>query len=332
MTSLSRPSRRGGKLLGLVGLLLAFALPLAPLQAQQRATTPSAAARALVCPPAGSAPACIDWQNGLARASGEAVPASWAKSQAQKRLSAAQAARIVAQRQLLELIQGVRINAQSTVAQAMLQDDTIRTQVQGRLLGVRQIGDTEYLPSGIARVRIETRLNEVIPPQLVLTADQRTASTGASPAGTSSAAASSAAASLSGVPLAEWPETPRIPRGSGIEVGRAYSGLIVDARGLNLVPALAPRLIDPEGMEVYGAAYVSREFLLQDGMVGYAKSIETARQNPRIGASPALIRGRQAHGANPTDVSVSHEDAQALRHVGRRQSFLRQGRVIFVLD
>jgi len=37
-----------------------------------------------------------------------------------------------------------------------------------------------------------------------------------------------------------------------------FSGLIIDCRGLHVKPALAPKIVDEEGREIYGSAYVTR--------------------------------------------------------------------------
>ena len=41
---------------------------------------------------------------------------------------------------------------------------------------------------------------------------------------------------------------------------------IIDAKGLNAKPAMSPKVVDENGQEVYGSAYVSREFAVQQGM------------------------------------------------------------------
>ena len=41
-------------------------------------------------------------------------------------------------------------------------------------------------------------------------------------------------------------------------------------------PALSPRILDETGIEVYGSAYVSREWAIKNGVVGYSKDITAA--------------------------------------------------------
>jgi len=73
---------------------------------------------------------------------------------AQAKLLALRAAKVDALRNLLETIRGVRIDARTTVKDFLTQHDEIRTQVEGRIRGVRVIQE-RVLPSGIAEVDME---------------------------------------------------------------------------------------------------------------------------------------------------------------------------------
>jgi hypothetical protein len=117
-----------------------------------------------------------------------------------------------------------------------------------------------------------------------------------------------------------------------VDTRQTYSGLIIDARGTGVLPAMSPKVIDPEGREIYGSAYVSRDFAVQQGIVGYAKSVDAARQNDRVKGNPLVIKGLESKGQNKADVVISAEDANALRDIAQNQNFMRQTRVMIVLD
>ncbi len=249
--------------------------------------------------------ACVDWSNGLAIAVGSGAPASWARTPAQKNISATRAARLDAARNLLELIKGINLTSSSNIQGAMVANDTVQTSIQGRLFGIRPVEQPRYFSDGSVRVKLEARLWEVVPEELYH--DQQ------------------------GPPRALGP--PRgSPAGSPIDPERAYSGLIIDARGTGAKPAMAPKVYDPEGREVYGSAYVSREFAVSQGMVGYAKSLEQARGTDRVRGNPAVIEALEAKGANQADLVIPQADADALRAISEQQTFLREARVMIVLD
>ncbi|MDP7157280.1 MAG: hypothetical protein QF922_03535, partial [SAR324 cluster bacterium] len=80
--------------------------------------------------------ACIDWDRQLIIAEGIGVPAQTAKSVAQKNATAERAARLDAARNILEMAKGVNLSSATTLKDAMLQDDTVRTRIQGMLYGL----------------------------------------------------------------------------------------------------------------------------------------------------------------------------------------------------
>jgi hypothetical protein len=67
-------------------------------------------------------------------------------------------------------------------------------------------------------------------------------------------------------------------------------------------------------------------------MVGYAKSMEQARQSDRVQGNPAVVKAVEAKGANKADLVLSQADADALRTLAQQQTFLREARVMVVLD
>jgi hypothetical protein len=248
---------------------------------------------------------CVDWEQGVAYANGSGAPASWAQTAAQKNLSAQRAARLDAARNLLELVRGISISADTSIGQAMVQSDRVQTAIQGKIAGLRLIGDPKYFSDGSIQVKMAARLREIVPEEIY----------------------------LSGPPQQLGPPT-QIGGGAAarVDTKQTYSGLIIDARGTGILPAMSPKVIDPEGREVYGSAYVSREFAVQQGIVGYAKNVDAARQNDRVKGNPLVIKGLEAKGQNKADIVISAEDANALRDIAQNQNFMRQTRVLIVLD
>ncbi|MBI4081263.1 MAG: hypothetical protein HY423_01500 [Candidatus Lambdaproteobacteria bacterium] len=249
---------------------------------------------------------CVDWANGFAIAVGSGAPAAFANTAAQKNLTARRAARIDASRNLLELIKGLNISSQTSMKQAMIENDQVASSIEGRLYGVRELGQPKFFSDGSIQVKVEARLYEIVPAELY-------------------------AGKEGGAPrLLEAPGGPI--GGSRIAPGTTYSGLVIDARGTGIVPAMSPKVYDPDGREVYGSAYVSRDFAIKQGMVGYVKSVEAAQTNDRVKGNPALIKAVKSQGANNADLVVSKEDADGLRAASQGQTFLREARVMIVLD
>jgi hypothetical protein len=112
----------------------------------------------------------------------------------------------------------------------------------------------------------------------------------------------------------------------------AYTGLVVDARNLGTQPAMVPRILDENGRDVYGPAFASREYAVQKGMSGYETDFSAATENPRVGDAPLVVKGLRTEGRGRCDIVVANVDADKIRKSSEHLLFLRQCRVIIVLD
>jgi len=110
-----------------------------------------------------------------------------------------------------------------------------------------------------------------------------------------------------------------------------YTGLIFDARGSSFVPSASVKIQDEDGREVYGSAYVSKEWAEKQGIVGYAKTLDDARANPRVAGSPLVVKALRAAGPNNKDLVISNEDARKIRDLARNFNFLDQAKVLVVV-
>jgi hypothetical protein len=112
----------------------------------------------------------------------------------------------------------------------------------------------------------------------------------------------------------------------------AYTGLIVDARGIGAQPAMVPVLLDENGKEVYGPAFVSREFAVQQGVCQYLSILGDSANLVRVAPKPLLVKGLRTRVEGGCDIVISNADASRLRGVSSHLSFLKQCRVIILMD
>ena len=113
---------------------------------------------------------------------------------------------------------------------------------------------------------------------------------------------------------------------------KIFSGLVVDARGTKLLPAMAPTIMDENGKEVYGAAFVSREFAVQKGMSKYVKDIKAAQTDSSVAHNPLTVKGLRSDAIVPSGIFISNADASKIRSASEHLSFLKRCRVIIVMD
>ena len=234
----------------------------------------------------------VNWSKHVIRATGSGAPNPSAPNVAVARLGAERAAKADALRNLLETVKGVRIDSETTVVNAMTQSDVIHSRVQGFIRGARVV-DKRYFSDGAVEVDIE-------------------------------------------MPLTGEFANSLLPATGGLSVpsmgNPVYTGLIIDTKGLELRPAMSPKVLDEDGREIYGSAYVSREFAIQQGIVGYARDIEAARQNERVADNPIIVKGIKTDGPGNSNVVIRNQDANMLRDSSRNLSFLSQCRVLLLVD
>ena len=268
----------------------------------------------------------VDWTSQIVRSTGIGAP-NVNQPLPQQRAGALRAARLDALRNLLETVKGINLNSETLVENAIVKNDQIMTRVDGAVHGFRVV-DTRYMSSGDVEVDVEVPLtgllSDALLPQsfgggVLMAAGQQFCPTCGQP----------------------WPAGRPIPSGvtlTGGEAdfettsGEAVSGLIVDARGLGLRPAMAPRILDGQGNEVYGSKFVSRDYAVDIGMVGYEKDVNRAAKNERVASTPMVVKGVEASGPNKTDVVVGAADVAKIQNTAVNANFLQHCKVMFVLD
>ena len=113
---------------------------------------------------------------------------------------------------------------------------------------------------------------------------------------------------------------------------QGYTGLIVDARGLGLKPALAPRLLDEQGHELYAGAVLAREQAVEAGIAGYAKDMVAGSRQARVTDNPLIVKAVKTSGSKSTDIVLGREGVKAIQQSEPTAQYLRQARVVVVYD
>jgi hypothetical protein len=122
------------------------------------------------------------------------------------------------------------------------------------------------------------------------------------------------------------------PAGAAVTLGQLYSGLIVDARGLGVRPAMAPKIVNEDGKEVYGSAWINRDWAVREGMVGYMKDPAAAQANDRVKDKPLVVKAIKVSGDARVDMMISNADAASLQSASQNLSMLEKCKVIILVD
>ena len=113
-----------------------------------------------------------------------------------------------------------------------------------------------------------------------------------------------------------------------------YTGLLVDVRGLGLQPSIAPRVLSADGHVIHGAATVDRSLATDYGVAGYDDDIDRAYTSERLGgeeANPFVVKATGTAGRYSGDAILDNFDAAQVLRADEIGDFLRQGRVTFLL-
>jgi hypothetical protein len=133
-----------------------------------------------------------------------------------------------------------------------------------------------------------------------------------------------------------WPEGRDAPPGTRLVPaagdGTRYTGILIDATGLGLRPALFPRVVTEEDKEVFGSGFSDPDHIAASGLVSYFTDRSIAYLSDRTGTDPLVVRALAVAGANGCDVVVSRYDAARIHGSKANLDLLLQCRVGILTD
>lgn len=207
----------------------------------------------------------INWSDGSIRAKGMGiVPPD--KTDAQGKALARRAAIADLQRNLLETVQGVQIDAKTQVKD-FIASDVINTAVSGTIKGVEIIEENfdgeAYVISG------QIRQEKIAPAMAEITkiTDR--------------------------VKFSKKPAEPKRKTGK-------FTGLIVDATGLaELQQQKLMRIVDEKGVPVYGSEFADKNIQAQKGLCAYFDRIVfESNEHERVGNNPLTVKAQRLSNEN----------------------------------
>jgi hypothetical protein len=244
----------------------------------------------------------INWSAGYIEAVGIGAPPEKLAGKINARPIALRSAQKDALHNLLEITKGMQVDSATSIKDFTVGSDVVETQVNGLVKGAL-IVDYQYMPDGRAEVRLRIplygNLAQTIMPLALAKPPAAPALTEAAPA-------------------------PSAPVG--------YTGMVIDARGIQARPAMSPRIFDEDGKEVYGLANVDREYAEKQGISGYTRNLTAAQSNQRVTANPITVKAVRTSGPGKSDIIISNADAQQVRASAESATFLKQCKVVIVLD
>jgi hypothetical protein len=219
-----------------------------------------------------------------------------------------------ARKQMLDMILSIRIDSKRTVSAFLSGDDELAVRVRGSIQNSPFKRPSVFDESGGVRVSeiLRGKLAELVLPTTIQF------QSGIQPRLSTSMEQS----------LAFSDAVPEVV-GSGAD---AYTGLIIDARGLKVTPALAPVVYGQDGLGAYGAFLISRKNAIDNGVVAYATSSDPVVLRERVGSRPLMVKALTTYGSWRTDLIISSPMARLVRAVMRPGDIVDKCRVVIVVD
>lgn len=230
----------------------------------------------------------------------------------QRRLTAITAAKVVAQRRLTEMLEGVTIVKETTVKDSEVASEVIKTAVSGFIRGTQVVIEDWNKEEETALVILKVSMSgpksfgammyeKILSEPGIINKLDKTA----------------------------YHPPAAIPLQATLEL--AYDGLIIDASEQNFRPALINRIFTANGEVIYDPAKISQKVLVEQGCGEYSNSIHKARAALELRGvkSPLIIKASGTISA--ADLQVSDNDAAKIFSANQKSAFFAGAKVAFVL-
>lgn len=255
-----------------------------------------------------------DWDKGVVRASGIGYGKSTEKKKGLQRAQAKRAARMDAERNLTEAINGVQVDAESSMKDMELEYDIVKTRVSGMIKNMSELS-AKYFDDGSCEVVLEMPLF-----------------------GTSNSVAQAAFEPFKNQSKEPFPQptnvninvTNTVNTTVNGAVGGGYTGLVVDCSGMGLQAVMSPVIKNANGQNIYGHKNLDIDKVIAEGMASYAHSANDSISRERAGNNPLVVKAQKVDGTIPGNPVVSVADADKILIANQSDMFLENCNVVFV--
>lgn len=232
----------------------------------------------------------INWSEGTATAIG----LGYSKKAYNKTIAmqkAKRAAKIDAMRNLLEIIQSVRIDSTTTIGDKFLENDEVKTKINGY---VRNILDVKYteLEENTVEAKVRIKLDRSLYGSLI-DSDDSTLN----------------------------PE---------IFTGKKATGVIVDARKVDFMPSLSPKLLQEFEGVIYPANIVKRDNISNRFIAIYLKNMDDAKKHQIVGEFPIVVEAKKTNETKKDQIVLDSKNSSKIKNEVLLDA-LKEARVIIVI-
>ena len=254
----------------------------------------------------------IDWEKGVVRATGLAAGNAKTKNKGLQRAQAKRAARMDAERNLAEAVEGVQVDSESTMKDLMLESDIVRTRVSATIKGMSEI-NSRYYEDGTCEITLEMPMF-----------------------GAKNSVAKATFAPYENEPKVPFPQPTNtsikidVNTSVGGAVGGKYTGLVVDCSGMGLESVMSPVIKNDNNQPIYGYKNLDIDKVIEYGMASYAESANDSTSRSRAGNNPLIVKAVNVDGIIKGNPVVSVADSDKILIANQSDEFLDDCKVVFV--
>ncbi|NQZ88557.1 MAG: hypothetical protein HRT54_13380 [Colwellia sp.] len=284
----------------------------------------------------------INWTKATVSAIGYGIAGEGKKANIAPYL-ACRAAKVDAQRNLLESYQGVRVTATTLVSNYMLTSDEIKSTVEGTVKGAI-IKSRDNRIDGSCKVVLEAPLRGKISKSIYQDLYQEEVSASILPNLWSLWISTAHAATYPAVSNQQISDqlSQLNKRISALEKGikpkninnvrtHDISGIIIDVRGTNFTPSLNPKIRKANGDVLYPNIGNTQDIIDNGQLVSlFSNDVTFAMDHPMIGDTPLLIKAKNTWKNLHTEIALADNDAKKLTYLINK-NLLKDIGVIIVL-
>lgn len=235
----------------------------------------------------------INLYRGYIETKGKAVAPDNISSNAQGKLLAREGAILMARTRMLEILEGVQIDAKTTMVN-MMANQKVNQEVSGYVDGAEIVEGSENWDGEIYTIKVRKPLKEL---RKIVYREHKNKF------------------------------NKKEPRKK-----TEYTGLVIDAREVDLTPQVMFEIIDEDGDMVYSAAKAFYQPAVDRGLTGFSTSMEKAKEDTRTGNNPLLVKAIDTTGEADTGVVVSRDDGEQIRYHLDETEVFQQTKVIVVTE
>ena len=269
----------------------------------------------------------LNWQNGTITVKGTGIVPPNAISKTQGMMMARRAAIVDGYRQLAETINGVQVDAETTVEEFIVTSDIARTKVASAIKGAEVIAERELdggyeVTMQISMFGSSNSLAEAVMPAPAKREDFPKPVQSVAP----SMPAYDSQTSISvRIDVTNKQTTPALADNNNAIGG--YTGLIVDCRSLGLKPVMSPVIKNADGEPIYGHKNLDPDYVIANGMASYTSDLNSG--TVRAGSNPLVVKALSLENHNGSPV-LSTADANRVLIENQSTGFLEKTKVVFV--